>query len=63
MRAALIADIQRESEVSDELAAQLEELRAEVSSTRDDLLAATRRRASGRSTTSPSPSRPPPPCR
>ncbi len=41
VRAALIADIQRESEVSDELAAQLEELRAEVSSTRDRLLAAT----------------------
>jgi uncharacterized protein YlxW (UPF0749 family) len=41
VRAALVRDIQRESEVSDELTAQLEDLRAEVSSTRDEVLAAT----------------------
>ena len=41
VRGALIADIQRESEVSDELTGQLEELRTEVSSTRDEVLAAT----------------------
>jgi len=40
VRAALIADIQRESDVTDELATQLEELRAEVTTTRDELLAA-----------------------
>ncbi|TFV81382.1 DUF881 domain-containing protein [Blastococcus sp. CT_GayMR20] len=40
VRAALIADIQRESDVTDELATQLEELRAEVTTTRDDVLAA-----------------------
>ena len=41
IRAALVSDIQDESAVSDELAAQLEELRAEVGRTSDDLLAAT----------------------
>ncbi|TFV46217.1 DUF881 domain-containing protein [Blastococcus sp. TF02A-35] len=41
IRAALVRDIQDESAVSDDLAAQLEELRAEVSRTSDDLLAAT----------------------
>jgi uncharacterized protein YlxW (UPF0749 family) len=40
VRAALVDDIQRDSEVTDELAVQLETLRAEVTSTRDDLLAA-----------------------
>jgi uncharacterized protein YlxW (UPF0749 family) len=40
VRAALVRDIQRESEVSDELTTQLAELRAEVSSTRDEVLAA-----------------------
>jgi uncharacterized protein YlxW (UPF0749 family) len=40
VRAALVADIHRESAVSDELTVQLEELRAEVGSTRDRLLAA-----------------------
>jgi uncharacterized protein YlxW (UPF0749 family) len=40
VRAALVEDIQRESDVSDELAVSLEELRAEVGSTRDELLAA-----------------------
>jgi uncharacterized protein YlxW (UPF0749 family) len=40
VRAALIADIQRESDVTDELATQLEDLRAEVTTTRDELLAA-----------------------
>lgn len=41
VRAALISDIDRESTVSDGLAAQLETLRTTVSSTRDRLLAAT----------------------
>jgi uncharacterized protein YlxW (UPF0749 family) len=41
VRAALIADIQRESDITDELAAQLDELRAEVATTRDEVLAAT----------------------
>ncbi|MCA0145589.1 DUF881 domain-containing protein [Blastococcus sp. LR1] len=41
IRAALVRDIQDESAVSDDLAVQLEELRAEVSRTSDDLLAAT----------------------
>ncbi|MGY2084753.1 DUF881 domain-containing protein [Blastococcus sp. SYSU DS0539] len=41
IREALVRDIQDESALSDELAAQLEELRAEVSRTSDDLLAAT----------------------
>ncbi len=40
VRAALVRDIQRESEVSDELTTQLAELRAEVSSTRDEVLTA-----------------------
>jgi uncharacterized protein YlxW (UPF0749 family) len=40
IRAALVSDIERESAVSDELDAQLEELRAEVTQTRDELLAA-----------------------
>jgi uncharacterized protein YlxW (UPF0749 family) len=40
VRAALVADIQRESDVTDELATQLEDLRAEVTTTRDELLAA-----------------------
>jgi uncharacterized protein YlxW (UPF0749 family) len=40
VRAALVDDIQSDSEVTDELAVQLESLRAEVTSTRDDLLAA-----------------------
>ena len=40
VRAALVDDIRRDSEVTDELAVQLESLRAEVTSTRDDLLAA-----------------------
>lgn len=39
IRAALIADIRAESDASDELAAELEELRAEVTRARDDLLA------------------------
>jgi uncharacterized protein YlxW (UPF0749 family) len=39
VRAALVDDIRRDSEVTDELAVQLESLRAEVTSTRDDLLA------------------------
>jgi uncharacterized protein YlxW (UPF0749 family) len=39
VRAVLTADIEQESAVGDELAAQLEELRAEVSRTRDELLA------------------------
>ena len=41
IRAALVRDIQEASAVSDELVDQLEELRAEVSRTRDDLLDAT----------------------
>ncbi|RZU31654.1 DUF881 domain-containing protein [Blastococcus saxobsidens] len=41
IREALVSDIQEESALSDELAAQLEELRVEVSRTSDDLLAAT----------------------
>jgi uncharacterized protein YlxW (UPF0749 family) len=41
IRAALIADIQRESAAGDRLATQLEELEAEVSSTRDHLLDST----------------------
>jgi uncharacterized protein YlxW (UPF0749 family) len=41
IRTALIADIQAESDVGDRLAAQLDELEAEVSRTRDHLLAAT----------------------
>ncbi|WP_104523901.1 DUF881 domain-containing protein [Blastococcus atacamensis] len=41
IRTALVRDIQDESAVSDELTAQLEELRAEVGRTSDDLLAAT----------------------
>ncbi|RBY97441.1 DUF881 domain-containing protein [Blastococcus sp. TF02-8] len=41
IRAALVRDIQDESEVSDQLAVQLEDLRAEVGRTSDDLLAAT----------------------
>lgn len=41
VRAALIDDIQRESDVTDELAGQLEELNSQVSRTRDDMLAAT----------------------
>jgi uncharacterized protein YlxW (UPF0749 family) len=41
IREALVRDIQRESEVTDDLAAQLEELRAEVSSTRDRVFAST----------------------
>jgi uncharacterized protein YlxW (UPF0749 family) len=41
VRAALIDDIEHESAASDELAVQLEDLRIEVSSTRDQLLAAT----------------------
>lgn len=40
VRTALIDDIQRDSAVTDDLAAQLEALRAEVTRTRDDLLAA-----------------------
>lgn len=40
VRAALIDDIQRNSDVTDELADQLELLRAEVTSARDELLAA-----------------------
>jgi len=40
VRAALVDDIRTDSTVSDELSAQLESLRAEVTSTRDDLLAA-----------------------
>ena len=40
VRAALVEDIQRESDVSDELTSQLDDLRAEVGSTRDRLLAA-----------------------
>ena len=40
VRAALVDDIRTDSAVSDELSAQLESLRAEVTSTRDDLLAA-----------------------
>ena len=40
VRAALVADIQRESDVSDDLTDQLEALRAEVATTRDRLLAA-----------------------
>ena len=40
VRAALVDDIRTESTVTDELAAQLESLRAEVTRTRDDLLAA-----------------------
>jgi uncharacterized protein YlxW (UPF0749 family) len=40
VRAALIGDIERESGVSDELAVQLEDLTAQVTSTRDELLAA-----------------------
>jgi uncharacterized protein YlxW (UPF0749 family) len=39
VRAVLTADIEQESAVGDDLAAQLEELRAEVSRTRDELLA------------------------
>jgi uncharacterized protein YlxW (UPF0749 family) len=41
VRAALVEDIQNASAASDDLAAQLEDLRAEVSSTREKLLAAT----------------------
>jgi uncharacterized protein YlxW (UPF0749 family) len=41
IRAALIGDIQAESRTSDDLEAQLEELRAEVTRARDDALAAT----------------------
>lgn len=41
IRGALVSDIQDESAISDELAAQLEELRAEVGRTSDELLAAT----------------------
>jgi uncharacterized protein YlxW (UPF0749 family) len=41
VRTALVRDIQAGSELSDELAGQLEDLRAEVSRTSDDLLAAT----------------------
>jgi len=41
IRAVLVEDIQAESQLSDELAGQLEDLRAEVSRTSDDLLAAT----------------------
>ncbi|MFD2093716.1 DUF881 domain-containing protein [Blastococcus deserti] len=40
VRAALIDDIRSDSAVTDELAAQLEDLQAEVAATRDDLLAA-----------------------
>jgi uncharacterized protein YlxW (UPF0749 family) len=40
VRAALIDDIQRSSDAGDELTTELEELRAEVARTRDDLLAA-----------------------
>jgi uncharacterized protein YlxW (UPF0749 family) len=40
VRAALIDDIRRDSAVTDELAAQVETLRAEVTSTREELLAA-----------------------
>jgi uncharacterized protein YlxW (UPF0749 family) len=40
VRAALIGDIERESDVSDELAVQLEELTEQVTSRRDQLLAA-----------------------
>jgi uncharacterized protein YlxW (UPF0749 family) len=40
VRAALIDDIQTDSAVTDDLAAQLETLRAEVTRTRDELLAA-----------------------
>jgi uncharacterized protein YlxW (UPF0749 family) len=39
IRAALVDDIRTESDASDELAAQLEELRAEVTRARDELLA------------------------
>jgi uncharacterized protein YlxW (UPF0749 family) len=39
IRAALVADIRTESDASDELAAELEELRAEVTRARDELLA------------------------
>lgn len=41
IREALVNDIQEKSALSDELAAQLEQLRVEVSRTSDDLLAAT----------------------
>jgi uncharacterized protein YlxW (UPF0749 family) len=41
IRGALITDIQAESRTSDDLAAQLEELRTEVGQARDDALAAT----------------------
>jgi uncharacterized protein YlxW (UPF0749 family) len=40
VRDALIADVQRDSEVTDDLTAQLETLQTEVTSTRDELLAA-----------------------
>jgi uncharacterized protein YlxW (UPF0749 family) len=40
VRKALVEDIQRESDVTDELAVSLEDLRAEVTRTRDDLLEA-----------------------
>ena len=40
VRSALIEDIQRDSDVTDELAAQLETLQSEVTRTRDELLAA-----------------------
>jgi uncharacterized protein YlxW (UPF0749 family) len=40
VRSALIEDIQRDSDVTDELAAQLETLQSEVARTRDELLAA-----------------------
>jgi uncharacterized protein YlxW (UPF0749 family) len=39
IREALVADIRAESDASDELAAELEDLRAEVTTTRDELLA------------------------
>jgi uncharacterized protein YlxW (UPF0749 family) len=41
VRAALIDDIDRESGVTDDLAAQLQDLNSQVTSTRDDMLAAT----------------------
>jgi uncharacterized protein YlxW (UPF0749 family) len=40
VRAALVSDIQRDSSVTDDLATQLEELREDVTTTRDELLAA-----------------------
>jgi uncharacterized protein YlxW (UPF0749 family) len=41
VRAALIDDIERESGVTDDLAAQLQDLNSQVTSTRDEMLAAT----------------------